>query len=74
MCARALGSFEVIHGVLLRIEDGEFVTLVGRKGVFPMVPMLFLVFGNIDAANVDRMIARTIRLSATTRRGLKAIG
>ena len=68
MCARALGSFGVIHGVLLRIEDGEFVTLVGRKGVFPMVPMLFLAFGNIDAANVDRMIARTIRLSTAPRR------
>jgi len=72
--ARALGSFEVIHGVLLRVEDGEFVTLVGRKGVFPMVPMPFLVYGNIDAANVDRMIARTIRSSTTTRRMSKRSG
>ena len=74
MCARALGSFEVIHGVLLRVEDGEFVTLVGRKGVFPMVPMPFLVYGNIDAANVDRMIARTITSSTPTRRMSKRSG
>jgi ABC-type sugar transport system ATPase subunit len=32
MCARALGSFEVIHGVLIWVEDGEFVILVGPSG------------------------------------------
>jgi ABC-type sugar transport system ATPase subunit len=29
MFATALGNFEMIHGVLLRFEDGEFVILVG---------------------------------------------
>jgi hypothetical protein len=71
---KSFGQFQGIHGVLLRVEDGEFVTLVGRKGVFPMVPVPFLVYGNIDAANVDRMIARTIRSSTTTRRRSKRLG
>ena len=29
MFATAFGSFEMIHRVLLRFEDGEFVILVG---------------------------------------------
>jgi dihydrodipicolinate synthase/N-acetylneuraminate lyase len=41
---------------------------LGRKGVFPIAPTPFLADGSIDAASVDRMIARTIRSSPTTRR------
>jgi dihydrodipicolinate synthase/N-acetylneuraminate lyase len=33
---------------------------LGRKGVFPIAPTPFLADGSIDAASVDRMIARTI--------------
>ena len=71
---KSFGQFRGHSRCLLRVEDGEFVTLVGRKGVFPMVPMPFLVYGNIDAANVDRMIARTIRSSTATRRKSKRSG
>ena len=29
---KSFGSFEVIHGVSIRVEDGEFVILVGPSG------------------------------------------
>ena len=52
MFATALGSFEMIHGVLLRFEDGEFVILVAVSA-FPFsqayqLPFNYHSFGSFE--------------------------
>jgi hypothetical protein len=71
MCARALGSFEMFTASCFGLRTANSLFLLGRKGVFPIAFMPFLVDGSIDAASVDRMIAGTVESPARSRRRSK---
>jgi multiple sugar transport system ATP-binding protein len=69
---KSFGNFEVLHGVSIPIEDGEFVVLVGPSGCGKSTLLRMLAgLENITSSTMSSRKSATLRWCSRTTRSIR---